>query len=279
LRVAGVDTGHSEPGFPALGSGDSFAVRKPEIAILAGPPLQAYSFGWSWYVLDRQYEIPVTVRRVRSVAETPIHRFDTIVIPDLGSPEALARELGEAGVQRLERWVRDGGTLVAIGGAVDFVREKLKLTALRSWYAVEEERRKGAKGGKEGEAEAAAPQPIDVPGAIVRAALDPEAWLAAGSGAELPVLARSSRVYLPPSGPAESDRRVVARYAPRDRLRLSGHLWPESQERLPGAVFLYEERIGAGRVIAFAEDPSFRAYWRGSDRLFLNAVVLGPSAP
>jgi hypothetical protein len=111
------------------------------------------------------------------------------------------------------------------------------------------------------------------------AELDPEAWLAAGTSAELPILARSARIYLPPAGPADSDRRVVARYAPKDRLRLSGHLWPESQDRLPGAVFLYEERVGAGRVITFAEDPSFRAYWRGSDRLFLNAVVLGPSAP
>ncbi len=273
LRVAGADSGYSEAGFPALGSGDSFAVRRPEIAILAGFPLQGYSFGWNWYVLDRQYEIPVTVRRVRSVAETPIHRFDTIVVPDVGSHAALARELGEAGVERLGRWVRDGGTLVAIGGAVDFVREQLKLGALRSWYAVEEEKRKGK------EDEKPAPQPIEVPGSIVRAVLDPESWLAAGSGPELPVLVRSSRLYLPPAGPAESDRRAVAAYAPADRLRLSGHLWPESRERLPGALFLYEERIGRGRVIAFAEDPSFRAYWRGSDRLFLNAVVLGPSAP
>jgi hypothetical protein len=32
-------------------------------------------------------------------------------------------------------------------------------------------------------------------------------------------------------------------------------------------------------VIAFSEDPNFRGYWRGANRLFLNAVVLGPSAP
>ncbi len=267
-----MDSGHSEVDFPSLGSGDVMAFRKPEIALLGGAPLQGYSFGWSWYVLDRQYEIPITVRRVRSVADTPIHRFDTIVVPDLGSPDALARELGEAGVQRLERWVRDGGTLVAIGGAVDFVREKLKLTALRSWY---DEQKKGKKESDEGEE----PQRIDVPGSILRTVLDPETWLTAGSGPELPVLADSSRIYLAPKGPAENDRRVAARYAPGDRLRLSGHIWPETQERLPGAVFLYEERVGRGRVIAFAEDPSFRGYWRGSDRLFLNAVVLGPSAP
>jgi hypothetical protein len=61
--------------------------------------------------------------------------------------------------------------------------------------------------------------------------------------------------------------------------RLSGHAWAETLERLPDAVYVYEERVGAGRVIAFAEDVNYRAFCRGTDRLFLNAVVVGPSAP
>ncbi len=40
------------------------------------------------------------------------------------------------------------------------------------------------------------------------------------------------------------------------------------------------DREGArGGVLAFAEDPNFRGYARGVNRLFLNAVILGPSAP
>jgi hypothetical protein len=70
---------------------------------------------------------------------------------------------------------------------------------------------------------------------------------------------------------------VVARFAPAAELRMAGHVWPETMERLPEAVFVYEERVERGRVIAFAEDPNFRGYWRGVDRLFLNAVVAGGS--
>ena len=36
------------------------------------------------------------------------------------------------------------------------------------------------------------------------------------------------------------------------------------------------ERVGH---VAFAEDLNYRGYWRGADRLFLNTVLLGPSAP
>jgi hypothetical protein len=53
----------------------------------------------------------------------------------------------------------------------------------------------------------------------------------------------------------------------------------ESQARIPGSVFAWEERQGSGRVIAFSEDVNFRGHSRGSQRLFLNAVVLGPTAP
>ena len=120
---------------------------------------------------------------------------------------------------------------------------------------------------------------VDVPGAIVRVELDREYWLAAGYGeTTFPALVNGARLYVPPEGPPSADRRVVGRYVPRDSLLISGHVWDESLDRLPGKVFLYEERVGAGRVIAFAEEVNWRSYWRGANRLFLNAVVIGPSA-
>ena len=103
--------------------------------------------------------------------------------------------------------------------------------------------------------------------------------LRAAAPPDLPALVDSSRVFLDPLGPPDAAKRVVGRYGVGDYLSLAGYLWPESRERLSGAVFAYEERVGRGRVILFAEDPNFRGYWRGADRLFLNAVVLGPSAP
>ncbi len=34
--------------------------------------------------------------------------------------------------------------------------------------------------------------------------------------------------------------------------------------------------LGRGHIIAFAEDPNFRAYFDGLNLLFLNGVLLGP---
>ena len=179
----------------------------------------------------------------------------------------LSEELGEQGIERLKQWVRDGGTLVTIGASTQFAREQLELIELRDWYETYET--------DEGE-EA---QHFGVPGVIFRATLG-EYWMAAGyEGGELPVLVDSDRLLLPAEGPPSTQRRVVASIATGERARISGHAWPETLERIGGAVFAYEERVGRGRVIAFAEDVNYRAYFRGANRLFLNAVILGPSAP
>jgi hypothetical protein len=257
LQARAVDSGLADPGHPALGTGDMIPYRLPRIALVGEEPVHGYSFGWAWYTLDRQYEIPTTVLRAGSLAATRLDRYDVVVLPEL-TPGAMATLLGDAGLDRLRRWVRDGGTLVTIGSATDFARDQLGLIALRSWYDTDE--------GEDA-------RPFDVPGAMVRAVFDTGHRLAGGYDDELPVLLNSSRIYLAPDGPPSPGRSVVARYAP-DATRISGHAWPETLQRIPGAVFAYEERVGRGRVVAFAEDVNFRAYWRGADRLFLNAVLL-----
>jgi len=263
LSVDGADTGLADMGFPVLGSGDWVTTaRKAKVAILAEDPIQGYSFGWAWYTLDQQYQIPVTVLRAGSVANKPLDDYNVLIVPSASS-SALEAELGEGGVERLDNWVRDGGTLIALGSATDFAREQFEL-GLRSWYDLEENENA---------------QRFNVPGAIFNVELNEHNWLTAGYDApDLPVLVNSNRIYLMPEGPPSSRQRAVASYSA-EGLRISGHAWPETLERMPNALFAYEERVGGGRVIAFIEDVNFRAFWRGTNRLFLNAVVLGPSSP
>ncbi len=263
LDVRGVDTGRAEPGYTAPGSPTTIDFRKPEIAIVAEYPVFGYSFGYARYTLDRLYEIPHTVIRAPSLRNMKLDRFDVIILPTV-SGGMFAREIGEEGIERFKRWVRDGGTLVTItGGATDFVREQMELTSLKSWYDFEEHENK---------------QRFSVPGAIFRTHINTDTWMTAGLDEELPVLVNSANIYLPDEGPPSSARRVVVSYAEEDLL-FAGHAWEESLERMPGGVFVYEERVGSGRVIAFAEEVNYRAYFRGANRLFLNAVVVAPSAP
>lgn len=264
VAVKAVDSGATDTGYPSLGSGDVYPMKTPKVAIVGELPVNPLSFGYAWHTLDRQYEIPTTVLRAGSLAGADLRDFNVLVLPELASPQALAGMMGEAGLENLRQWVRQGGTLVALGSAVDFARGALGVLGLRSWYEVEE--------GDESVA-------YEVPGAFFSGELNRAYWLSSGVPAgSVPIHVRSSRLYLPPDAPPAGGRRVIGTFAAEDPL-ISGHAWPETLERIAGSVWAYEERTGSGRVIAFSEDMNFRSFWRGGQRLFLNAVVFGPSAP
>ncbi len=116
-----------------------------------------------------------------------------------------------------------------------------------------------------------APEPV--PGAILRTILDPEHWLSAGTDGEMGTFAESSRVFTP----ITLDRGTnVGRYADVDGLVLSGTVWEEAKPQLANKAYLIHQPVGRGRIIAFAEDPNYRAYTEATMLLFMNAVLLGP---
>ena len=59
--------------------------------------------------------------------------------------------------------------------------------------------------------------------------------------------------------------------------RLSGYISKENETLLAETPFLVHEQLGVGNVILFADDPNFRLFWNGLNRLFLNSVLLMPS--
>jgi len=245
-----------------LGSNSVVPVRAPRIALLGGAPVNGNSFGFAWFALDQRMAYPHTAIDVNAVADGALREFDVLVIPESGS---LDRALGEGGLSRLQNWVRDGGVLVTLGSATGWLaNERVGLSRLRA-------RRDSAGPAGEG-----APLPASVPGAIVRVTADTLSPLLAGiRDIEMPVLVQGERSFATPRDLRPGE--VVLRHAPLARLRLAGYLWPEAPARLAGTPYLWTERVGRGRVIAFAGDPNFRDMWRGLLPIFGNAVLLGGS--
>ena len=113
-------------------------------------------------------------------------------------------------------------------------------------------------------------RPEEVAGIIVRATLDRTHWLTFGyPGDQLPVLVGGD--LLTPSKRGDNPVAFVG-----DNLVLSGFVWPGNTERfLKGSAWAVVENVGRGTVVLFAEDPLFRAFWRGPAGLFTNAILMG----
>ena len=58
-------------------------------------------------------------------------------------------------------------------------------------------------------------------------------------------------------------------------VRMSGLVWPEAAQRIANSAYLTREGIGRGQIIMFAGEPNFRGSAKGTNRLWLNAVIYG----
>ena len=90
---------------------------------------------------------------------------------------------------------------------------------------------------------------------------------------DIQAVAEGSRVF----APLKLDAGVnVGVYAPADKLVAAGLVWKEAQPLLAERSYLMDQPMGRGHVIAFAEDPNYRAFTAATELLFINAVLLGP---
>lgn len=273
----------------SLGSNDATALKAPKILLAWDSPASSQSAGWARFWIERQFGQPVTAVRTASLRRLDLRRYNVLVLPS-GSYGLF----GDEDVRRLKDWVSDGGVLVTLAEASRWATgERVGLLAAKTENRdgrtaapsadekkAETEKKPAEKGDEEKKGfdyeKAIQPEreePEAVPGALLRVTLDREHWLASGLDDEIQVVVDGSRVFTP----LKLDRgRNVGIYAKKDRLVAGGYAWGPSQSQLPQKAYLMHQPLGRGHVIAFAEDPNFRAVAPASGLLFINALALGP---
>lgn len=103
---------------PTFGSSHFSYLRRPAILIAWDRPTQGGSAGQARFMMERKFGYPTTVIRTEQISGVDLSKFQTIILPDGG---AYAAALGANGVRRLKDWVQAGGTIVGIGGALQFL--------------------------------------------------------------------------------------------------------------------------------------------------------------
>jgi len=274
-EVVPIDDAYVREGM-SLGSGRVRGLREPRVLLVYDSPGQSYSVGWTRYVLERRYGQRTTAVRASSLGRARLADYDVVVFPSGNYGSAV----GDGLLDRLRAWMRDGGTVITMA-------ESSRWASREGLLATETERRGGRAVGDDPPDPGTPDQPIEyldaispddespegVPGAILRTVLDTEHWLSAGTDGEIGVLVEGSRVFRPITLDAGTN---VGRYADLDNLVLGGIVWEESRPQLASKAFLIHQPYGRGQLVAFAEDPNYRAYAEATQLLFMNAVLLGP---
>jgi len=291
----------------------SFLIRKIEnpelnIAVLTGHSISTTSFSALWYLLDRELRIKHSLLDYHGLNRFDLRKYNVLVLPSTrGGKETYSQLLGKEKIEKLKSWVENGGTLIAIGNGAAFLADSstgLSKVALRQqvfsklaiYQSATEMELKNSEIKVDSTAiwdraplsedKSAPPEKKDDEqlkmhdeflrkfqprGAILTANLDPEHWLNFGVGDKIPVIFYSPYAYM-----AKSPVQTTGRLADSAHLRLSGILWPEARTRWKNTAFATRESLGKGQIILFAGEPFFRAYFHGSGRMLINALLLGP---
>ena len=282
---------------PNFGSGKVVRHNFPDVAIAWDRPTSPYSAGNTRFVIERQFDYPVTTIRTRRIATADLSDYEVLILPET-TGDGYESILGEGGTKNLKDWVSKGGVLISLGDANRYLADaNIDIVSIRRENAVvETEEGKDDNNGDtkkksdeklevtvagsylESESDyhqAIAPEkkdPDSIGGVLARAELDADHWLAAGVSSSLNVMVRDTDIYTP----IQLDSGVnVARFSSADTVLASGYLWEENRKQLAYKPFVVVQPEGRGFVIAFTHDPNMRAFLDGLNVIFMNAIFRG----
>jgi hypothetical protein len=239
-----------------LGSNNFGVLRQPKPLLVAGPGVEANDAGEIWHLLDTRVALPLTMADVNVINAAPLEKYNTLIL--------VSGNYNQLNDEKIKRWVQGGGVLVVLGSAIRWASEKgltparLKRiptdTVSSRPYALAE-RYRGAQ---------------VIGGAIFQTRLDVTHPLGYGyQESALPVF-RDNTVFLERY---RDPYAVPVQYT--DKPLLSGFISTQNERLLRGTPAVIATPFGAGKVIAMTDNPNFRAFWYGTNKLFLNALFFG----
>jgi hypothetical protein len=261
LTIHSIGTGYNTGGVD-LGSNFVRTLKQPQAMILVGQGVLPMEAGEIWHLLDQRLEMPVTKLDILNFNRADIYKYNTIIM--VSGNYSL---LDKAATDKLKLWVQNGGTLITLKTAAEwalkngFTKEKLvpvdtikPKTPLRYNFddAINIE---GSKA---------------LGGSIFSVDLDTTHPIGFGFSRRKISVYKNNQTFLLPS---ENPYNTVAQYTANPLV--GGYLHRTTMEKIKKSASVLVGNEGSGRVILFAENPNFRGFWYGTNKLFLNALFFG----
>jgi len=220
--------------------------------------------GWTRWVLE-QYGFAYTNLHNGDIKAGRLReKFDSIILPDQQPRDILngfdfktIREeyrggIGEQGVDALRQFIREGGTLIALGASCDLMIDKFPIPV------------RNLKRGLNRDQHFA-------PGTILRIQVDNSHPIGLGMPAETYGFYNNSPFFSLVEGFSSQKASVVARY-PNSDVVASG--WLKGEELMAGRAAVVSIEMYPGRIVLFGLRPQHRAQTHATFPLLFNSLYM-----
>ncbi|MCX8020281.1 MAG: M14 family metallopeptidase [Chitinophagaceae bacterium] len=240
-----------------LGSSRFVTVTRPTVALLAGAGINPTDAGEIWFLLDQHMQIPCTLLEPSVFNRTDISKYNTLILPG-GNYNELNKD-------KLKTWIQNGGTLIALEEAVNWVAQngisdikfKKPKPAVDSTTVLSYAERENIEGAQQ------------MNGAILEAETDLTHPLAFGYHKKTVSLFKANKIF-----PEKSKNPYANPFRYGVKPLQSGWVSKENLEAIRNTAAVIVSAVGSGRVIHISDNPNFRGFWLGGTKLFMNAVLL-----
>lgn len=259
VTVYSVHTGLSQHGID-LGSPSFNKLEEPKIAVIGGDGAVVSEVGEVWHLFDQRIGAPVTILEKNHIPNADLSRYNVLV---MGSGNHS--DLSQSTVEKIKDWVSDGGTFIAMQRAIDWVKENglAEIEYVSMEHPDSDQYRYADLSDLRGA------QMIG--GSIFNATLDITHPLGYGFSNENITIFRNTNTFVEkPDNPFATPLHYDV-----ENPLAGGYISQENLEIIGGTASIVVSSHGSGRVIAMADNPNFRAFWFGTNKLFLNAVFFG----
>ena len=244
-----------------LGSSSLAPVRKPSVMVFAGTGTSPTDVGEIWHLMDQRYKIPASLVEVEQFNRIEPGKY-TVIIMSSGSYQTLTK----AGQDKLRDWVTAGGTLIAIEDAVQYLANNgfTKVLFKKDGYKEDSTLTKPYELRNDDR------RALDMPGSIFEARLELTHPLTFGYNQPIISVFKSNTLFMdrnksPYNSPVQLTEKPLQ----------SGYLHRRFEKMAPLAASVNVDALGRGRIISMTENPNFRAFWFGTNRLLMNAIFFG----
>jgi len=255
LEIKGVSTGLND-GID-LGSNNFKNISLPKVAMLVGNGVNVSDPGEIWHLFDQRYDMHVTKLDMIYFNRIDISKYTVIIAPN-------SRGLDKKSIEKLQKWVRDGGTLIGYRSAAKWLKSNkfINFEFVTSNIDTIKDVSFEAKSLKNGA------QVIG--GAIFEATIDRSHPINFGYKNDKIALFRNTTLFM------KADKKSYnnpIQYT--NNPLLSGYISKENAKVIKNTVPFKVQRMGRGRVLVFTDNTNFRAFWYGTNKLLMNAVFFG----
>ncbi|PHN03357.1 M14 family metallopeptidase [Flavilitoribacter nigricans] len=260
VEITAVATGYSPVG-PDLGSNDFEPLELPKVLLAVGEGVSSYDAGEVWHLFDQRYGMVTSKVDISSLSRVDIWQYNVIVLPN-GSYSRI-----NSVASTIKRWLQDGGTLITMDRSAQWAAQN-DLASLKVRKPTDEKdddktRRPYAKANRDRGGKV-------IGGAIFAIEADLTHPVFYGyHQEEIPVFKRGT-IFFEPSNNVYATPAIY-----RDKPLLSGYLNKIYEGKIDGSAAVVVSGVGRGRTISMTFNPNFRAFWYGTNRIFLNSVFFG----